>query len=80
MDIQVPLMIIDRRGVPIMSAYFQTRGVTYLIFSNARVLMGIKNGEPNIVRSRIWDLGHHEELRNGPENIIIQGNLILGFQ
>ena len=25
---------------------------------------------PNIVRSLGWDPGHHEELRNGPEDIV----------
>ena len=33
----VPLLIIDRRGVSIMSTYFRTRRVTHLRFDVARV-------------------------------------------
>ena len=36
-DIQVPLMIIDRIGVSIMSTYSRTRRVTHLRFVDARV-------------------------------------------
>ena len=35
MDIQVPLMIIDRRGVSIMSILFANRRVTHLRFDDA---------------------------------------------
>ena len=37
MGIQVPLMVIDRRGVSIMSARSRTRRVTHLTFVDARV-------------------------------------------
>jgi hypothetical protein len=40
MDILVPLMVIDRRGVSIMSARSRTRRVTHLTFGNARVALG----------------------------------------
>src|SRR5664279_2030458 len=40
MGIQVPLMVIDRRGVSIMSACSRTRRVTHLTFVDARVVMG----------------------------------------
>jgi len=35
MGIQVPLMVIDRRGVSIMSALFANRRVTHLRFVDA---------------------------------------------
>ena len=34
-DLQVPLLIIDRRGVSIMSALFTNRRVTHLRFDDA---------------------------------------------
>ena len=34
-DLQIPLMIIDRRGVSIMSAVFANRRVTHLKFGDA---------------------------------------------
>ena len=39
------LLIIDRRGVSIMSAYSRTRRVTHLTFNNARVEMDFNDGE-----------------------------------
>ena len=38
--IQVPLLIIDRRGVSVMSACSRTRRVTHLTFGNATVVLG----------------------------------------
>jgi hypothetical protein len=35
MDFQIPLMIIDRRGVSIMSTLFTNRRVTHLRFADA---------------------------------------------
>ena len=35
MDLQIPLMIIDRRGVSIMSTLFTNRRVTHLRFVDA---------------------------------------------
>ena len=35
MDLQIPLMIIDRRGVSIMSALFTNRRVTHLRYDEA---------------------------------------------
>lgn len=68
MGIQVPLMVIDRRVVSIMSACSQTCRVTHLTFGNARVALGqILMVRRNIVRSLGLDPGHHEELRNGPQ-------------
>src|SRR5664279_3971231 len=68
MGIQVPLMVIDRRGVSIMSTHSRTRRVTHLTFVDARVVMGyILVMRPKVVRSLGWDPGRHEELRNGPE-------------
>ena len=40
LDILVPLLVIDRRGVSIMSARSRTRRVTHLTFGNARVALG----------------------------------------
>src|SRR3954468_20550706 len=31
---------------------------------------GMMSKRPNVVRSLGWDLGYHEEIRNGPENKI----------
>ena len=45
MGIQVPLMIIDRRGVSIMSTCSRTRRVTHLKFGNASVVWDNLNGE-----------------------------------
>ena len=68
MDIQVPLMIIDRRGVSIMSAYSRIRRVTHLTLVDARVENEIIDMvSPKFVRSLGWSPGYHEDLRNGPE-------------
>ena len=68
MGIQVPLMVIDRRSVSIMSARSRTRRVTHLRFDDARVALGyFIMVSPKVVRSLGWDPRHHEELRNGPE-------------
>src|SRR5664279_4937799 len=70
MGIQVPLMVIDQRGVSIMSACSRTRRVTHLTFVDARVVMGyFLVMRPKVVRSLGWDPGRHEELRNGPETV-----------
>src|SRR5664279_124738 len=45
MGIQVPLMVIDQRGVSIMSACSRTRRVTHLTFVDARVVMGYFFGD-----------------------------------
>jgi hypothetical protein len=39
MDFQVPLLIIDRKHVSIMSTYFLTHRITHLRFNVARVVM-----------------------------------------
>ena len=39
MDLQVPLLVIDRRGVSIMSASFANRRVTHLRFDVVQVDM-----------------------------------------
>ena len=63
MDIQVLLMVIDRRGVSIMSAYFRTRRVAHLTLVDARVEIEIIDMvSPKFVRSLGWSPGHHEEL------------------
>jgi hypothetical protein len=40
MEIQVPLLIIDRRDVSIMSTESQTRNITHLTFNITIVAMG----------------------------------------
>jgi len=56
MGIQVPLMVIDRRSVSIMSARSRTRRVTHLKFGNARVVLGyFIMVSPKVVRSLGWD-------------------------
>ena len=64
----VPLLIIDRSGVSIMSTYSRTRRVTHLRFVDARVENEILMWwDQNFAQSLGWDPGHHEELWNGLE-------------
>jgi hypothetical protein len=49
MGIQVPLMIIDRRGVSIMTADSRTRRVTHLTLNVARVEMEYLCGKTEIM-------------------------------
>jgi hypothetical protein len=59
MDFRVLLLVIDWRGISIMSAHSRTRRVTHLTLIDARVEMD--NCEPNFVQSLECDPGHHEE-------------------
>ena len=68
MDIQVPLMIIDRRGVSIMSALFTNRRVTHLKFveafewiRNIREKTGQHRDYFNKHRNCFWDIGIVQE-------------------
>ena len=70
MDLQIPLLVIGQRGVSTMSAQFTNRRVTHLRFDVVLSRYGIWNGVRMFVRSLGWDLGHHEEVRTGPENKI----------
>ena len=50
-DLQIPLLIIDRRGVSIMSALFANRRVTHLGFIDAYGRYGNMSWSLNIVRN-----------------------------
>ena len=77
----VPLLVIDWRGVSIMSTYSRTYRVTHLRFVDARVeneiLIMVKL---KIVRSLEWDPGHDKELRNGPEIKFHIRKVVLGYR
>jgi hypothetical protein len=63
MNFHAPLLITDRGGVSIMSAYSQTRWVTHLMLDVARVVNGtLIMVELNIVESLRWDSANHEDL------------------
>ena len=68
MGIQIPLLVIDRRGVSVMSACLpEPVGSTHLRFGDARVVEIWLCSKPKVVRGRGWDPRRHEEFRNGPE-------------
>ena len=65
MGIQVPLLVIDRRCVSVMSTLFSNRrvrtlNVTMTVIMSLCILM-----YPKVVRSPGCDHGHDEESRNG---------------
>src|SRR4051812_18212275 len=70
MNFQIPLLVIVRRSVSIMSAYFTNRRETHLRIRRCLSSYGIMRKRPNVVRSLGWDPGYHEVIRNGPENKI----------
>ena len=63
MGIQVPLLVIDRRSVSVMSTLFSNRRVRTLNISMTVILFDV----PKVVRSPGCDHGHDEESRNGQD-------------
>ena len=65
MGIQVPLLVIDRRFVSVMSTLFLNRRVRTLKVTMIVVMSFIHFDVPKFVRSPGCDHGHDEESRNG---------------
>jgi hypothetical protein len=70
-DLQIPLMIIDRRGVSIMSTYSLTCRLTHVMLNDTRVEIRYSRWlDRKFIRSPRWDPRKHEEFWNGLENKI----------
>ena len=65
MGIQVPLLVIDRRRVSVMSTLFSNRRVRTLNVTMTVIMSLCIFDVPKIVRSPGCDHGHDEESRNG---------------
>ena len=65
MGIQVPLLVIDRRRVSVMSTLFSNRRVRTLNVTMTVIMSLCIFDVPKIVRSPGCDNGHDEESRNG---------------
>ena len=65
MDIQVPLLVIDRRRVSVMSTLFSNRRVRTLKVTMTVIMSLCIFDVPKFVRSPGCDHGHDEESRNG---------------
>ena len=65
MGIQVPLLVIDRRRVSVMSTLFSNRRVRTLKVTMTVVMSFMHFDVPKFVRSPGCDHGHDEESRNG---------------
>src|SRR3954465_12597804 len=70
MNFQIPLLVIVRRSVSIITASFTNRRETHLRIRRCLSSYGIMRKRPDVVRSLGWDPGYHEVIRNGPENRI----------
>ena len=68
MSIQVPLLVIDQRGVSVMSnIVLELVGSARLTFDDDMHYMSYVFWWPKVIRSPEWDHGHDEESRNGRE-------------
>ena len=77
MGIQIPLLVIDRRCVSVMSTLFSNRRVCTLKVTMTIIMSLCIFDVPKFVRSPGCDHGHDEESRNGREvNIHILGGRI----
>ena len=65
MGIQVPLLVIDRRCVSVMSTLFSNRRVRTLKHYDESYYEFMHFDVPKLVRSPGCDHGHDEESRNG---------------
>ena len=65
MGIQVPLLVIDRRRVSVMSTLFSNRRVRTLKVTMTVIMSLCIFDVPKFVRSPGCDHGHDEESRNG---------------
>ena len=65
MSIQVPLLVIDRRRVSVMSTLFSNRRVRTLKVTMTVIMSLCIFDVPKFVRSPGCDHGHDEESRNG---------------
>ena len=65
MGIQVPLLVIDRRCVSVMSTLFSNRRVRTLKVTMTVIMSFMHFDVPKFVRSPECDHGHDEESRNG---------------
>ena len=65
MGIQVPLLVIDRRRVSVMSTLFSNRRVRTLKVMMTVIMSLCIFDVPKLVRSPRCDHGHDEESRNG---------------
>ena len=65
MGIQVPLLVIDRRRVSVMSTLFSNRRVRTLKVTMTVVMSFMHVEVPKLVSSPGCDHGHDEESRNG---------------
>ena len=65
MSIQVPLLVIDRRCVSVMSTLFSNRRVRTLKRYDDSYYEFMHFDVPKVVRSPGCDHGHDEESRNG---------------
>ena len=65
MSIQVPLLVINRRRVLVMSTVLKPVGSARLMFGDDRYYEFLCFDEPKVVRSPGFDHVHNEESRNG---------------